>query len=177
MPRLARTVCARVPHHVTQRGNRREAVFFADDDYRAYLAWLKDYAEKHEVEILAYCLMTNHIHLIAVPASEGAVRSLVNQKRAVERRAERVRLEAEELIERLKGLVLEIRGRAGEGGRLFGSVTSQQVADALAKRGFAISRKQVELDEPIRIEGFYHVPIRVAPGRVVNVDLNVVGTK
>jgi putative transposase len=77
MPRLARTVCARVPHHITQRGNRREAVFFADDDYRAYLAWLKDYAEKHEVEILAYCLMTNHIHLIAVPASEDGLEKLL----------------------------------------------------------------------------------------------------
>jgi large subunit ribosomal protein L9 len=114
---------------------------------------------------------------LAVPASESAVRSLVNQQRAAERRAERARHEAEELIERLKGVVLEIRARAGEGGRLFGSVTSQQIADALTKRGFAISRKQVELDEPIRHEGFHHVPIRVAPGRVVNVDLNVVGTK
>ena len=73
MPRLARTVCARVPHHISQRGNRREAVFFTDDDYHAYLAWLKDYAEKHAVEILAYCLMTNHIHLIAVPASEDGM--------------------------------------------------------------------------------------------------------
>ena len=77
MPRLARTVCARVPHHVTQRGNRREAVFFADDDYRAYLAWLKDYAEKHGVEILAYCLMTNHIHLVVVPASEDGLEKLL----------------------------------------------------------------------------------------------------
>jgi putative transposase len=73
MPRLARTVCARVPHHVTQRGNRREVVFFTDDGRLAYLAWLKDYAEKHEVEILAYCLMTNHVHLIAVPASEDGL--------------------------------------------------------------------------------------------------------
>lgn len=114
---------------------------------------------------------------LAMPASEGAVRSLTNQRRAAERRAERARLEVEELIGRLKGMVLEIRGRAGEGGRLFGSVTSQQIADALTKQGFAVSRKQVELDEPIRIEGFYQVPIRVAPGRVVNVDLNVVGTR
>ena len=41
MPRLARTVCARVPHHVTQRGNRRETVFFTDDDRQAYLGWLQ----------------------------------------------------------------------------------------------------------------------------------------
>ena len=70
MPRLARTVCARVPHHITQRGNRREKVFFTDADRAAYLGWLKEYAEKHTLEILAYCLMPNHIHLIVVPATE-----------------------------------------------------------------------------------------------------------
>jgi large subunit ribosomal protein L9 len=114
---------------------------------------------------------------LAMPASEGAVRALANQKQAVERRVERQRHETEELIERLKGLVLEIRGRAGEGGRLFGSVTSQQVAEALTRRGFDVSRKQVELDEAIRIEGFYQVPVRVAPGVVIRIDLNVIGTK
>ena len=54
MPRLARTVCARAPHHITQRGNRREEVFFADDDRHAYLGWLKQYAEKYEVLHLAH---------------------------------------------------------------------------------------------------------------------------
>lgn len=73
MPRLARTVCAQVPHHITQRGNRREQVFFTDDDRHAYLGWLKEYAEKHEVDILAYCLMTNHIHLVAVPTTEDGL--------------------------------------------------------------------------------------------------------
>lgn len=42
-------------------------MFFTDADRHAYLGWLKEYAEKHEVEILAYCIMTNHIHLVAVP--------------------------------------------------------------------------------------------------------------
>jgi len=70
MPRLARTVCARVPHHITQRGNRREKVFFTDADRHAYLEWLREYAERHRVEVLAYCLMSNHIHLVAVPATE-----------------------------------------------------------------------------------------------------------
>ena len=105
------------------------------------------------------------------------MRALVNQKQALERRVERERHETERMVAQLKGLVLEIRGRAGAGGRLFGSVTSQQVADALSRKGFAISRKQIELEDPIRIEGFYQVPIRVAPGVVVNVDLNVIGTK
>ena len=70
MPRLARTVCANIPHHITQRGNRREQVFYTDDDRTTYLGWLHEYADKHDVEILAYCLMTNHIHLIAVPQTD-----------------------------------------------------------------------------------------------------------
>ena len=78
MPRLARTVCARVPHHLTQRGNRREKVFFTDDDRHAYLGWLKEYAEKHEVDILAYCLMPNHIHLVAVPATADSLQQALN---------------------------------------------------------------------------------------------------
>ncbi|MDA0276685.1 MAG: transposase [Proteobacteria bacterium] len=77
MPRLARTVCAQVPHHITQRGNRREDVFFTDEDRQAYLDWLKEYAEKYKVDILAYCLMTNHLHLIAVPATEEGLQQVL----------------------------------------------------------------------------------------------------
>ena len=77
MPRLARTVCARVPHHITQRGNRCEDVFFTGDDRETYLAWLKDYADQHAVDILAYCLMTNHVHLIAAPADEDGLQRVL----------------------------------------------------------------------------------------------------
>lgn len=70
MPRLARAVYAGIPHHVTQRGNRREEVFYTNDDRAAYLDWLREYAEKYDVDILAYCLMTNHIHLVAAPKTE-----------------------------------------------------------------------------------------------------------
>ena len=69
MPRRARFVCPGVPHHVTQRGNRREQVFFTQADHRAYLKWLREYAALHGVEVLAYCLMSNHVHLVLVPAS------------------------------------------------------------------------------------------------------------
>ncbi|NOY73791.1 MAG: transposase [Gammaproteobacteria bacterium] len=67
MPRLARVVFAGIPHHITQRGNRREDVFFSDEDRKKYLTWLKEYCQRHDVELLAYCLMTNHVHLVAVP--------------------------------------------------------------------------------------------------------------
>ena len=69
MPRIARVVLPGLPHHVTQRGNRRADVFFDDDDRRRYLFLLGQYAERHGVAIWAYCLMTNHVHFVAVPSS------------------------------------------------------------------------------------------------------------
>ena len=73
MPRLARVVIPGCPHHVTQRGNRREDVFACDADRRRYLALLREYGLAHGMAVYAYCLMTNHVHLVAVPET---VRSL-----------------------------------------------------------------------------------------------------
>lgn len=73
MPRKSRTVFAGVAHHITQRGNRREPVFFSDDDRHYYLKWLSYYSQQHGLEILAYCLMTNHIHLVAVPKTADSM--------------------------------------------------------------------------------------------------------
>ena len=67
MSRVARIVAPGFPHHVTQRGNRRADVFEADTDYEAYLRFLKRYAGKRGLSIWVYCLMRNHIHLVAVP--------------------------------------------------------------------------------------------------------------
>lgn len=73
MPRIARPVFSGVPHHITQRGNRREDVFFNEADRAAYLAWLGEYCAKYKVRVLAYCLMTNHIHVVAVPEAEQSL--------------------------------------------------------------------------------------------------------
>ena len=62
MARLARVVVPDCPHHITQRGNRRQPTFFCEDDYRAYLDLLVEWCGKHEVRIWAYCLMPNHVH-------------------------------------------------------------------------------------------------------------------
>lgn len=67
MARLPRMVLPGIPHHVTQRGNRRERTFFEDGDYALYLDLLADGAERYGVEIWSYCLMPNHVHIIAVP--------------------------------------------------------------------------------------------------------------
>lgn len=77
MSRLARSVVPGEPHHVIQRGNRRAAVFHADEERRAYLRLLAEYAALHGVRIWGYCLMTNHVHLIAVPLrAEALARAL-----------------------------------------------------------------------------------------------------
>ncbi|MCO5163196.1 MAG: transposase [Mesorhizobium sp.] len=75
MPRLARIVVPGVPHHVTQRGNRRERVFFSPDDYRAYRAILAEAARAIGTEVWAYCLMPNHVHLILVPSHPDGLRA------------------------------------------------------------------------------------------------------
>jgi putative transposase len=67
MPRVARIIADNHPCHITQRGNNRQDVFLDDADYTSYLAFLKMLAEKYSVRILGYCLMKNHVHLIAIP--------------------------------------------------------------------------------------------------------------
>ncbi|HEX2464635.1 MAG TPA: transposase [Thermoanaerobaculia bacterium] len=73
MARLARIVVRDLPHHVIQRGARRMQVFFCHGDYRAYVRILARQASKHGLDVWAYCLMPNHVHLIAVPSTEHAL--------------------------------------------------------------------------------------------------------
>lgn len=70
MPRIARIIAPGYPHHVTQRGNNRAPVFFDDEDRQTYLKLLAAYAHRHSLQICAYCLMDNHIHLLVVPETE-----------------------------------------------------------------------------------------------------------
>ena len=73
MPRIARTVAAGFAHHITQRGNNRQDVFFVDDDRNVYLKLLKEHADKYGLEIIGYCLMTNHVHLVVIPRTEDSL--------------------------------------------------------------------------------------------------------
>src|SRR5688572_9810138 len=73
MPRHTRAVFSGLPHHVTQRGNHRDRVFFSKGDEKAYLSLLHAYATVNEVQIVAYCLMPNHIHLVLVPRTVDSI--------------------------------------------------------------------------------------------------------
>lgn len=73
MARLPRYVLPGQPQHVIHRGNNRQAVFTTDGDYRFYRACLREAAEKHECDIHAYVLMTNHVHLLVTPHTERGI--------------------------------------------------------------------------------------------------------
>ena len=73
MARVARLVAEGMPHHVVQRGNRRQQVFFSDGDKEAYLVFLKESIKRYDLDIWSYCLMDNHVHLIVVPNRKDAL--------------------------------------------------------------------------------------------------------
>lgn len=77
MPRKPRFYLPGIPVHIVQRGHSRQPVFFEDSDYFAYLDWLKEAAERYQVEIHAYVLMTNHIHLLATPVNADGITRMV----------------------------------------------------------------------------------------------------
>ena len=74
---MARLVVPGLPHHVTQRGSRRQKTFFGDADYLAYLDLIRDTKQSAGVDIWAYCLMPNHVHLVAIPEQEDGLAMLL----------------------------------------------------------------------------------------------------
>lgn len=72
MARVARTVIPHLPHHIVQRGNRNQCVFFSDSDRYKYLSLLKKAATQEDVSFLAWCLMDNHVHLVAIPGRQDS---------------------------------------------------------------------------------------------------------
>jgi putative transposase len=79
MARLARLVIPGLPHHITQRGNRRQQTFFNEEDYAAYVELMAEWCREEGVEIWSYCLMPNHVHLIAAPRTEDGLRRAIGE--------------------------------------------------------------------------------------------------
>ena len=79
MARMARVVVPDFPHHVTQRGSRRQTTFFCDDDYAAYLSLMAAFCRKTGTQVWAYCLMPNHVHLVMVPSNVDGLRAAVGE--------------------------------------------------------------------------------------------------
>lgn len=79
MARIARVIVPEFPHHIIQRGNRRQQVFFNEGDYSEYLRLLNSYSQRFKVDILAYCLMPNHAHLITTPHEGGSLSQAIGE--------------------------------------------------------------------------------------------------
>ncbi|GGH65873.1 large subunit ribosomal protein L9 [Paenibacillus sp. JGP012] len=96
-------------------------------------------------------------------ATEGNMKTLDNQNAAEERRKQEEKAEAEVLAKKLEAEVTELKAKAGEGGRLFGAITSKQIAEALSKKGLKVDKRKIELEEPIRTLGVTQVTVKVHP--------------
>ena len=73
MARLTRVSPVGIPQHIVQRGNNRQVCFGGEEDMKAYLNWLKEFSKKQAVDVHAWVLMTNHVHLLCTPQEEGAI--------------------------------------------------------------------------------------------------------
>lgn len=109
----------------------------------------------------------------AMPATESRVRELEHHRRIIAERVERERSTLEAERSRLDGVVLEVTANVGEEGKLFGSVTSAQIAELLAEKGFEVDRRKILLDEPIKEVGEHAVPVRLHRELVAHVKVRV----
>lgn len=73
MARTARIIGIELPHHITQRGNYKQDIFSDDKDRNKYLSWIEEYSAKHSLSILAFCLMQNHVHFVAIPHAKDSL--------------------------------------------------------------------------------------------------------
>ena len=96
-------------------------------------------------------------------ASEGNIKTLEVQNLSLEKKKQKEKEDAQALAAKLGEMTVVIKAKAGEGGRLFGAITSKQVAEALAKQGITIDKRKIELDEPIRALGVTQVPVKLHP--------------
>ena len=108
---------------------------------------------------------------LAYEATEGNKKRIAAETRARTSRNEAERTEAQRVAATLAGVMLKLSGKAGEEGKLFGSITSQDIADALERQGHVVDKRRIELEHPIKTVGEHGVTVRLHPE--VNAELRV----
>ena len=128
-----------------------------------------------EMKVVADGYATNYLipHKLAVPASGGAYRAYQHDIASREEKRKREREEAEIAAQRISSTTLTMGVKVGEGGKLYGSITAKDIADALGRRGIVVDRHKVELAEPLKTLGTYKVAIRVFAGLTPEVTIAV----
>ena len=128
-----------------------------------------------EMRMVADGYATNFLipHRLAVPAAGGAYRAWQHDIASREDKRVRERADAEIAATRIASTTLTMGVKVGEGGKLYGSITSKDIADALGRRGITVDRHKVDLEEPLRTLGTYKVAIKVFTGTTAEVTVVV----
>ena len=111
---------------------------------------------------------------LAVKATESNLRAWKSKIEAIRLRKTEILENAKTFAEKLEGIEISIHAKSGEGDRLFGSVTSQNISDALGEKGFEISRRDIDLEGPIKALGTYSIPIKLHTDVSPHITVNVV---
>lgn len=130
-----------------------------------FLQDVKGQGKKGQVKDLSEGYVRNFLlpKGLAKLASEGNLKTLEVQNASEEKRKQKEKEDAQALAKRLEELTVVVKAKSGEGGRLFGAVTSKQIADALAAHGIKIDKRKIELDDPIRTLGVTQVQVKLHP--------------
>lgn len=141
-----------------------------------FLQDVKGQGKKGEIKDLSEGYVRNFLlpkNLVKI-ASDGNVKTLDMQKAAEEKRKQKEKEDAIKLGEKLEQITVQVKAKAGEGGRLFGAITSKQIAEALAKQGYKIDKRKIELDDPIRSLGTTQVPLKLHHDVKINLKVQAV---
>jgi large subunit ribosomal protein L9 len=110
---------------------------------------------------------------LAVRATDGMLKAIEIEKKQKAFKIERERKAARELAESLERFSLIVKAKAGEGGRLYGTVTAQMIVDGLKAKGFEVDRKKITIDPPIKQVGKYQVAVKLYSDVVATLNLEV----
>ena len=111
---------------------------------------------------------------LAVEANVKNIKSLEHEKRVIQEKAKKIKNQAQDFAGKISGMTVLIKAKAGEEGKLFGSVTTMDVAEQLKNEGIDIDKKKISLEEPIKRLGSYSVKVKVHPEISAEVNVQVV---
>lgn len=141
-----------------------------------FLEDVKGKGKKGETKNVSEGYARNYLlpNQLAVEATKGNMKNLEAQKKSEQKKQEENLAEAQAYKAELEAIEVKIKAKAGEGGRLFGAISTKQIAETLAKMKKKVDKRKILLDEPIRSLGYTNVPIKIHPEVVATVKVHVV---
>ncbi|UZJ79019.1 50S ribosomal protein L9 [Fictibacillus sp. KU28468] len=141
-----------------------------------FLKDVKGKGKKGEIKNVSEGYARNYLlpNNLATEATKGALSVVEGQKKSEEKKAAAALEEAKQLKEKLGEMTVELKTKSGEGGRVFGSVTSKQIADSLKKMNITIDKRKIDLTNPIRSLGYTDVPVKLHPEVTGTIKVHVV---